>query len=288
LRASGAGDKFRDALNRGSKAWKENTALTKEAELRYKTAQSRLIMFKNRIDQLAESFGKILVQAIVPFLESLTPLINFFQNLSPTVKVIIVVFGALVAAIGPLLIAFGFLTSAVGAIMSIMTPAVLTIGLIASGIGAIMFALVGLSALIAVVITRWKELTYVWQDWSKFVVKMTEVLVQFGKDLFETLVSPIDFVMDKITELAVLLSGGGILSKIAAGLGFKVDGAPGEVGATGAQGLIGDSVNKSQSEVKIKVEAAEGSSATVEGVKTKGDTEVSVASIGYIGDLGVI
>src|SRR5690606_8001507 len=37
LSASGAGDLLRRALDRGQEAWRENNALTKEAEQRYKT-----------------------------------------------------------------------------------------------------------------------------------------------------------------------------------------------------------------------------------------------------------
>lgn len=47
LRASGASNVFSDAISLGTKAWGENTALTKEAEQRYATLASRLSIFKN-------------------------------------------------------------------------------------------------------------------------------------------------------------------------------------------------------------------------------------------------
>lgn len=52
LRASGASDLFTEALEIGSEAWEENTALVKEAEQRYATFESQLAILKNRITDL--------------------------------------------------------------------------------------------------------------------------------------------------------------------------------------------------------------------------------------------
>ncbi|PIH05223.1 phage tail tape measure protein [Clostridium combesii] len=58
LRAAGAGNVFTDALNLGTKAWDENTALTKEAETRYATMESQLKILKNTLADLGISFYK--------------------------------------------------------------------------------------------------------------------------------------------------------------------------------------------------------------------------------------
>ncbi|MFO5689530.1 hypothetical protein, partial [Klebsiella pneumoniae] len=42
LRAAGASDVFKSAVDRGTKAWGENTALTEEANKRYETTESQL------------------------------------------------------------------------------------------------------------------------------------------------------------------------------------------------------------------------------------------------------
>ena len=52
LRAAGASDVFAESLEIGSKAWAENTALTKEAEQRYATFESRLTLLKNSASAL--------------------------------------------------------------------------------------------------------------------------------------------------------------------------------------------------------------------------------------------
>lgn len=58
LRAAGAGNVFTDALKLGTKAWDENTALTKEAETRYATMESQLEMLKHSLTDLGISFYK--------------------------------------------------------------------------------------------------------------------------------------------------------------------------------------------------------------------------------------
>ena len=55
LRAAGASGTFTEALKIGTKAWNKNTALTKEAETRYKTMESQLQMTKNKLNDMSPS-----------------------------------------------------------------------------------------------------------------------------------------------------------------------------------------------------------------------------------------
>ena len=75
LRASGASDVFTKALSIGTKAWSENTALTHEAEERYKTLESRLGIFKNTIS--AFMLAKYLLDFFSEFSISKAYSINF-------------------------------------------------------------------------------------------------------------------------------------------------------------------------------------------------------------------
>ena len=76
LRAAGAGDLFSEAMERGSTAWEENTALTREAELRYSTMASRLTFAKNRVMDLAVTVGGQLAPVIVDLVDRIEPLIG--------------------------------------------------------------------------------------------------------------------------------------------------------------------------------------------------------------------
>lgn len=57
LRASGAGDLLTRSLELSTKAWEDNTALTKEAEQRYKTTASQMILFKNNLQDIGIELG---------------------------------------------------------------------------------------------------------------------------------------------------------------------------------------------------------------------------------------
>ena len=52
LRAAGASDVFTEALELGTDAWEENTALAKEASQRYETVESRIQLLKNAANDL--------------------------------------------------------------------------------------------------------------------------------------------------------------------------------------------------------------------------------------------
>ena len=182
LGAAGSGDKFRKVLVRGSKAWKENLALTKEANLRYATTASRLHIAMNKVRQMAAAFGDILKRALISVIDWLMPVIDWLRELSPVSKKVILVIGGIIAVIGPLLIALGFIAVAFGGILAIATPAMLALALpiaaVALAMGAIGFAVIQL-------IRHWKvlkrEIGAMWE-----ALKQTKV-IKFIISLFEKL-----------------------------------------------------------------------------------------------------
>src|SRR5690625_6505402 len=64
LRAAGASDVFTESLEIGTQAWDDNTALTDEAEERYKTLESQIQLMKNGFIDAAISLGDGLTPAI--------------------------------------------------------------------------------------------------------------------------------------------------------------------------------------------------------------------------------
>ncbi|MHB8034918.1 phage tail tape measure protein [Clostridium botulinum] len=79
LRAAGAGNVFTDALELGTKAWEENTALANEANQRYDTTESKMKMIKNSVVDLGIAmFDKFRE----PFRESLDTVMESLSNLS--------------------------------------------------------------------------------------------------------------------------------------------------------------------------------------------------------------
>lgn len=127
LRASGAGDLFRRTLDLGSKAWKENTALNKEAAERYKTTASQMKILWNRIKDVGITLGDALIPVLLNALKTMQPLIDgvaklakWFSTLNPTIQTIGVAFVGLIAAMGPVLMIVGDFIAAIGGMISIL------------------------------------------------------------------------------------------------------------------------------------------------------------------------
>lgn len=125
LRASNAGDLFNKAIQTGTKAWEKNTALTNEADKRYKTTESQLKKLKNEIRANAIELGDELKPMLVDVIEEAKPLISktkdlvtWFNNLSgkskDTAKKIVLV----TAALGPAAKIGGTMISTTGKMVS--------------------------------------------------------------------------------------------------------------------------------------------------------------------------
>jgi TP901 family phage tail tape measure protein len=61
LSLAGAGDKLGDAMSKADAAFESNTALTKEAELRYATTAAQFDIFKNSLKDIAITIGQALL-----------------------------------------------------------------------------------------------------------------------------------------------------------------------------------------------------------------------------------
>lgn len=83
LRAAGASGVFTEAMEIGSRAWEENTALTKEAEQRYETVESKLQIMKNSLTNLGIAVYDKLRE---PFKNSIDVAIKKIEGLSSSLK----------------------------------------------------------------------------------------------------------------------------------------------------------------------------------------------------------
>lgn len=109
-----ASDKMGDAVDRSNKAWKENTALTNEANKRYETTESQLKMFKNQVTDLAIEFGGPLLKALRdglkagrPWIDTLAKMAKQFSSMSEEEQRNVLMWAALTAGAGPALTLFG-------------------------------------------------------------------------------------------------------------------------------------------------------------------------------------
>lgn len=114
LRASGAADLFNQSLEIGSKAWQENSALTKEANERYKTSESQLNMAQNKAKALAITMGDELLPHINDLLDFLGDLAESFADMTDEEQQAVLKTAALVAGIGPAIKIVGNLGKVLG------------------------------------------------------------------------------------------------------------------------------------------------------------------------------
>jgi len=133
-RLSGNTELVAKAFNIANGAWQENNALSKEAQQRLQTTQAQWNVFKNTINDLAISFGNILLPAVNDILKFVQPLVRAFANLPEPVKKVIVIVGLLAAAIGPVMLIVSGLIGAFGALQAGVLALAAALGVIGAPI----------------------------------------------------------------------------------------------------------------------------------------------------------
>lgn len=79
-RLAGAGDLLRKSVERANTAWNENSALQNEVDQRNESLASRLQVLKNKVDEIAITVGRPLVDAVIDALNACQPLIDGVAN----------------------------------------------------------------------------------------------------------------------------------------------------------------------------------------------------------------
>lgn len=128
FRLAGAGQLLGDQLKIADDAWRSNTALTKEANERFKTTESRMILLGNRVKDVGITLGNALRPAIdlairgmdvlIPVLERIA---SGFNALPAGVQLSIVAIAGIFAAVGPAIYILGQLALSASAITAAFT-----------------------------------------------------------------------------------------------------------------------------------------------------------------------
>lgn len=202
LRASGAGDLFRNSIELGTQAWQENAALTKEAEERYGTTASQLQILQNNFNAIAIMLGDSLrtallsaISAMQPFLEMVADAAKWFTGLDESVQRVVIAIAAIAAAIGPALVIFGTLIQSVGTITSAFGAVSLAIaeagGLMAVLTGPVGMAVAAIGGLVAAGVLLYKnwdmikaKTEEVWGSIQAFIAPAVEEISGFITDSF--------------------------------------------------------------------------------------------------------
>jgi TP901 family phage tail tape measure protein len=89
LAGAGAADILTEALDGAGNAWEQNTALAREAEIRYATLDSQVQVMKNRFRDMGTTIGLMLIPALTDFIKKAQPFIEAIaENIGPAVATI--------------------------------------------------------------------------------------------------------------------------------------------------------------------------------------------------------
>jgi TP901 family phage tail tape measure protein len=100
LRTSQASDLLRSSVDLGSQAWAENSALIEEAAQRYQTAEARIQVARNQINDAAIDIGTVMLPALAGVAERAGFLAQVFGDLPGPVQQMVVAVGSAAAAVG--------------------------------------------------------------------------------------------------------------------------------------------------------------------------------------------
>ncbi len=114
LSLANASDLMNDAVDLGNNAWKQNVALTNEANKRYSTTSSKMQMTVNRIKDLQITIGNKLLPVVEKGLNAINKFIDNFNELDDSTKNIIITIAKLVAAISPVMLITGKVVGGIG------------------------------------------------------------------------------------------------------------------------------------------------------------------------------
>lgn len=152
LRAAGASDVFTNALQIGSNAWDENTALVNEASKRYATTQSQLTMMQNAYKNLKVAIGDAYTPALQKAYSVGTQALNAVSQFIKQNPALVNAITAFVGVLGLVVAALAAYT--VGAKVAAAASAMLTAAI--PGVNIIMgvaVAVAGVTAAIAALAT---------------------------------------------------------------------------------------------------------------------------------------
>ena len=190
ISTASAGDLLNDSVNLGNTAWDENTALAKEAALRYGTMASRFQFAKNRANDLAITVGGILAPIITDMVDRLEPLIewvtDWVEKHPGAVKWLAGLALALVA-IGGALLVIGAALKGASILLGLVQGIVAVAGVIASiGLGPLLLIVAALVGGALLIIKHWDQIKVFFAGfWEGFTNKTDDVTAAFGRLLAE-------------------------------------------------------------------------------------------------------
>lgn len=168
----------------------------------------QLTILKSALEELAISFGELLMPAIRAIVEAIQGFVNVLNGMGDGTKTVIITIGLLVAALGPVLIIVGKVITAVGTIMTILPKIGPAITAVKTAFGAlntvmaanpIMLVIAAIAALVAAFVYLWNNC----EGFREFWINLWENIKEFAIAVWEGLKSFFSAAWEAIKSTAV-------------------------------------------------------------------------------------
>lgn len=128
LRLANGNKQLADARTHANKGWREGTALSTEAEQKYKSLGNQMKIFMNHVRALGIEIGSALAPILKAMMKVLTPMIDALAKAPAPIKLLVVALGLIPIIAVPVLASLAAITGAMGLMGQAMNTATFAAG----------------------------------------------------------------------------------------------------------------------------------------------------------------
>lgn len=169
----------------------------------------QLTILKSQLQELAISFGDMLMPVIREVVTHLQAVVDWLNSLDDAQREQIIKIALIVAAIGPALLIVGKVIGAIGTIISVIGGLVSVIGTVLTTVAGVVAGLnpvvLIIAAIIAAVValgyavaTHWEEVKEAFGKFVEYIQPVVDAVIEFGQVLIEFIQTFVQFIGDKI------------------------------------------------------------------------------------------
>ena len=213
LRSANASDVFTSAIQTGSEAWDENTALAEEANKKYGDVKSKIEIMGNNLKDVGITLGSTFLPMIAQGTEKIKGFADAISQMDSNQQKILLGILGFVAILSPLLIGIGKVSTGISAIIGVgskLTGMIAGIGTAAEGAGAAAAGGAGIALgpillIVAAIAAITGAIALLWQKSESFRDFFTELFGIF-QDTISGFLDSLD-ISGKIDEIKQTLGG---------------------------------------------------------------------------------
>ena len=187
-----AGDLLGRAFDRGNAAFEENTALAKEATLRFGTFDSKMQLFGNTVQDIKITLGQQLLPVLISMLDGVKPLVDLFANLanrfseaSTFTKTMVIGMTAIVAVLPVLLLIGGQVVVMIGSMTVAAAALNISVGTLATTMAVATGGLTLLAAAAVALIGAWLSTKTAGDQAASTVVDIAKEITILNKEILK-------------------------------------------------------------------------------------------------------